>query len=52
MDLSSLYRIYLGKRIICTDTRKIEQDCIFFALRGSTFNGNDFAAEALSRGAS
>ncbi len=51
MDIPELYRIFLRNKLICTDTRKIERNCIFFALRGTQFNGNDFAAEALSKGA-
>ncbi len=35
----------------CTDTRKIEKDCMFFALKGEHFNGNEFAEEALRKGA-
>lgn len=36
---------------ICTDTRKISDSCIYFALRGENFNGNDFATDALNKGA-
>jgi len=36
---------------VCTDTRKISQNCIFFALNGENFNGNLFAQEALDKGA-
>lgn len=38
--------------IICTDTRKIEKDNIFFALKGETFNGNNYVKDALIKGAS
>lgn len=34
-----------------TDTRKIAEGGIFFALKGANFNGNEFAAEALNKGA-
>lgn len=37
---------------ISTDSRKIEKNCIFFALRGDNFNGNDFVDKALQDGAS
>ena len=30
---------------------KLEPDCIFFALKGENFNGNEFADEALKKGA-
>ncbi|MBN2482559.1 MAG: UDP-N-acetylmuramoyl-tripeptide--D-alanyl-D-alanine ligase [Bacteroidales bacterium] len=51
MDIAALYQIYLKHRLICTDTRKIERNCMFFALKGAKFNGNDFATEALEKGA-
>jgi UDP-N-acetylmuramoyl-tripeptide--D-alanyl-D-alanine ligase len=37
---------------VATDTRKINQGDIFFALKGGNFNGNTFAAQALELGAS
>jgi UDP-N-acetylmuramoyl-tripeptide--D-alanyl-D-alanine ligase len=37
---------------VCTDTRKIIKDSLFFALRGETFDGNEFAVKALESGAS
>jgi len=49
--LEQLYHIYLKHPVICTDTRDIKADCIFFALKGETFNGNKFADEALNKGA-
>lgn len=51
MDTASLYNIYLEHSIICTDTRKIQPGCIFFALKGPNFNGNAFAHKALQDGA-
>lgn len=36
---------------MCTDTRKIEPGVIFFALKGPNFNGNNYAQEALKKGA-
>ncbi len=35
-----------------TDTRNIQPGDIFFALKGPSFNGNNFAAKALEQGAS
>lgn len=35
-----------------TDTRKIEKDNIFIALKGESFNGNIYAKDALKKGAS
>ena len=37
---------------ICTDTRKIEKNNIFLALKGERFNGNKYAKAALEKGAS
>ncbi|GIM27985.1 UDP-N-acetylmuramoyl-tripeptide--D-alanyl-D-alanine ligase [Clostridium polyendosporum] len=34
-----------------TDTRKIEENSIFFALKGENFNGNDYVLEAAGKGA-
>ena len=36
---------------IVTDSRKIVPGCLFIALKGETFNGEDFAAEAVEKGA-
>lgn len=50
MDIKELYSIFLQYRIICTDTRKIVKDSLFFALKGESFNGNKFANDALEKG--
>lgn len=49
--MSALYDIYLKHRSISTDTRSIAPGSLFFALRGASFDGNRFAAEALEKGA-
>ncbi|MFN2395922.1 MAG: UDP-N-acetylmuramoyl-tripeptide--D-alanyl-D-alanine ligase [Bacteroidales bacterium] len=36
---------------ISTDSRNINNNTIFFALKGEVFDGNEFASEALDRGA-
>ena len=36
---------------ICTDTRKIDENCLFICLKGDNFNGNEFAKQALLLGA-
>ena len=51
MTLEALYAVYLQHPHVSTDTRKIASDCLFFALKGPNFNGNEFAAEALEKGA-
>ena len=50
-SISDLYDLYRAQPRISTDTRHIEPGSIFFALRGATFDGNRFAAEALEKGA-
>lgn len=51
VSLEILYEHYKKCSGICTDTRKIIPGCIFFALKGETFDANDFALEALEKGA-
>ncbi len=46
-----LYGLFEAHPHLSTDTRRIEPDSIFVALRGATFDGNRFAAEALAHGA-
>lgn len=47
-----LYEKFLNSDGICTDSRKINKNSIFFALKGSKFNGNKFAKSAIEKGAS
>lgn len=51
MRTEHLHQLFLNASEVCTDTRKITHNCIFFALKGDNFNGNDFALEALKKGA-
>ena len=51
MTITELYSIYLQSSGIATDTRKIEKGNLFFALKGSNFNGNAFAEQAIKNGA-
>ena len=52
MNMIELYAIYQQHPNVVTDTRKIVPGSIFVALKGPNFNGNDYAAEALQKGAS
>ncbi|TAF45463.1 MAG: UDP-N-acetylmuramoyl-tripeptide--D-alanyl-D-alanine ligase [Sphingobacteriales bacterium] len=52
MLIPELYNIFLKHPKVITDTRKITKGAIFFALKGDNFNGNSFASQALSEGAS
>ncbi len=51
MSIEQLYAIYLQHPSVQTDTRKLKQGAIFFALKGENFNGNQFAQQALDAGA-
>ncbi len=51
MKIETLHEIFLKSSGVCTDTRKITENCLFFALRGDNFNGNNFVQEALEKGA-
>jgi UDP-N-acetylmuramoyl-tripeptide--D-alanyl-D-alanine ligase len=50
MDIKSLYNIFVQHPAICTDTRQISNNSIYFSLKGDNFDGNAFAAEALEKG--
>jgi len=47
-----LYDKFLTCSGVSTDTRQITPNCLFVALRGDTFNANEFALQALATGAS
>ena len=49
--MTRLYQIFRQHPTISTDSRQIAPDSIFFALRGANFDGNQFAREALKKGA-
>lgn len=49
---AQLYLHFLENPIISTDTRNITHGCIFFALKGDHFNANEFAGQAIEKGAS
>ena len=51
MDTHDLYKIYQQYSSIKIDTRKLEKDDLFFALKGPSFNGNNFAQQAIDTGA-
>lgn len=51
MTIESLYAIYLESPSVQTDSRKVKPGDLFFALKGPSFNGNQFASQALLQGA-
>ena len=46
-----IYQLFLTHPVICSDTRQLKKGCIFFALKGGNYNGNQFAATAIENGA-
>jgi len=52
VSIEQLYQLFLQYPQVETDTRKLKQGDIFFALSGPNFNGNNFALKALELGAS
>lgn len=51
MKIQELHKLFLECNAICTDTRKIKSNDMFFALKGDNFNGNTYAKTALEKGA-
>lgn len=51
VQLETLYNLFLQFPSVQTDTRKIKEGDLFFALKGPNFNGNLFAEEAIKMGA-
>ncbi len=51
MNTKSIYKIFLESNSVCTDTRNLQENDLFFALKGDNFNGNKFAKQAIQSGA-
>lgn len=51
MTIAQLHTVFLNSSGICTDSRKIFENCLYFSLKGEHFDGNTFAHEALEKGA-
>ncbi|MCB0462105.1 MAG: UDP-N-acetylmuramoyl-tripeptide--D-alanyl-D-alanine ligase [Flavobacteriaceae bacterium] len=52
MNIEQLHKIFLKSNSVSTDTRKVKENDLFFALKGDNFNGNKFAKDAIEKGAS
>jgi len=52
MKTEQLYDLFKESTGIVTDSRTVQKGQIFFALWGENYNGNQFATEALDKGAS
>lgn len=50
MDIMDLYALYRKHPVATTDSRDCPEGSIFFALKGASFDGNKFAAQALEKG--
>jgi UDP-N-acetylmuramoyl-tripeptide--D-alanyl-D-alanine ligase len=51
-QIEKIYKVFLKHPQICTDTRALKKDSLYFALKGENFNGNKFAEQALAEGCS
>ncbi len=51
VSTDQLYPKFLECTGVSTDTRRITPDCLFVALKGPSFDGNQFAEQALASGA-
>ena len=51
MTIAEIHRLFLECNSISTDTRKIENNSMFVALKGENFDANTFAEEAFAKGA-
>lgn len=49
--MNELYDYFLESSGVTTDTRKVLNGNIFFALKGGNFDGNQFALQAIEKGA-
>lgn len=51
MNIQDIHNLFLQCKSVSIDTRKIEKDSMFFAIKGENFDANTFAATALELGA-
>jgi UDP-N-acetylmuramoyl-tripeptide--D-alanyl-D-alanine ligase len=51
MTTEQLYQLFLEHPTVSTDSRKVEPNSLFFALKGDNFDGNKYASDAISKGA-
>jgi len=51
MDIEDIYKRYLMCSSVNTDTRNIDTNALFVALKGDNFDANAFASQALEKGA-
>ncbi|NRD20965.1 UDP-N-acetylmuramoyl-tripeptide--D-alanyl-D-alanine ligase [Winogradskyella eckloniae] len=51
MNIADIYKKFKSTSGICTDTRKLQPECFYFALKGDNFDGNAFVSQAFNGGA-
>jgi UDP-N-acetylmuramoyl-tripeptide--D-alanyl-D-alanine ligase len=52
MESSIIHSLFIKCNSVSIDTRKIEPNSLFVAIKGENFDANTFAKEALGKGAS
>jgi UDP-N-acetylmuramoyl-tripeptide--D-alanyl-D-alanine ligase len=52
MDIAKIHSLFLNCKSVSIDTRKIQSNSLFVAIKGDRFDANTFAAEALGKEAS
>ncbi|MEC5165697.1 UDP-N-acetylmuramoyl-tripeptide--D-alanyl-D-alanine ligase [Flavobacterium sp. PL11] len=52
MDIKYIHNLFLKCSSVSIDTRKIEKDALFIAIKGERFDANTFSQAALEKGAS
>ena len=48
--IEKIYQQFQKAYKVSTDSRKVEQDAVFFALKGENFDANDFAMQVAEQG--
>ncbi|WP_010181611.1 UDP-N-acetylmuramoyl-tripeptide--D-alanyl-D-alanine ligase [Aquimarina agarilytica] len=51
MEIKKLHQLFLNSSGVCTDTRSLNNNQLFFALKGDSFDGNQYAVKAIEDGA-
>lgn len=51
MKIEQIHKHFLSSNGVCTDTRKLKKNDIFFALKGENFDGNVYSQKAIELGA-
>ncbi|MDR2011179.1 MAG: UDP-N-acetylmuramoyl-tripeptide--D-alanyl-D-alanine ligase [Bacteroidales bacterium] len=48
--IEKIYKIFSSCKTVCTDTRVIQPNSLFIALKGDNFDGNQFVKDAIDKG--